>query len=94
MTGLLHGYYDSIVKTISITIDEALLAAVDRAAKSGKRTRSDVCRLALRAWLARARHARRVSEEHEAYRTHPVEADEFRGLIAAQAFEEDEGGGR
>jgi metal-responsive CopG/Arc/MetJ family transcriptional regulator len=82
------------VKTISITIDEALLRAVDRAAKAGKRTRSDVCRLALRAWLARARHARRVSEEHEAYHTHPVEPDEFDGLIAAQAFEDDASGGR
>jgi len=85
-------YYNSIVKTISITIDEVLLRAVDRAAKSGKRTRSDVCRLALRAWLARARHAQRVSEEHEAYRAHPVEADEFEGLVAAQAFEDDERG--
>jgi len=69
-----------------------LLRAVDRAAKSRKRTRSDVCRLALRAWLARAHHAQRVSEEHEAYRTHPVEADEFEGLIAAQALEDDERG--
>ncbi len=87
-------YYSHIVKTISITIDEALLRAVDRAAKSRKRTRSDVCRLALKAWLASARHAQRVSEEHEAYRTRPVEADEFEGLIAAQAFEDDEKGER
>lgn len=82
------------MKTISITIDDALLRAVDRAAKSRKRTRSEVCRLALRAWLERARHAQLVREEHEAYRTHPVEADEFDGLIAAQAFEDDEGGER
>jgi len=80
------------VRTISITVDEVLLRAVDRAAKSGKRTRSEVCRLALRAWLARARHADRVREEHEAYRVHPVGVDEFEGLIAAQAFEEDERG--
>ena len=82
------------MKTISITVDETLLRAVDRAAKAGKRTRSDVCRLALRAWLARARHAQHVREEHEAYRTHPVEPDEFEGLVAAQAFEDDEGGKR
>ncbi len=82
------------MKTISITIDEALLRAVDSAAKSARRTRSDVCRLALQAWLARARRAERVREEHEAYRVHPVEPDEFEGLIAVQAFEEDEGGDR
>lgn len=82
------------MKTISITIDEPLLRAVDRAAKAGKQTRSDVCRLALRAWLDRVRHARRVSEEHAAYEAHPVEADEFEGLITAQAFEDDEVNGR
>jgi predicted transcriptional regulator len=80
------------VKTISITIDQVLLRAVDRAAKNGTRTRSDICPLALKAWLARARHAERVRQEHEAYATHPVEPDEFGGLIAAQAFEDDERG--
>ncbi len=82
------------MKTICITVDETLLRAVDRAAKADKRTRSDVCRLALRAWLADARHARRVSEEHEAYRIRPVAPDEFEGLIAAQGFEDEEGGKR
>ncbi len=77
------------MKTISITIDEPLLRAVDRAAKAGKQTRSDVFRLALRAWLERARYARRVSEEHAAYEAQPVEPDEFAGLIDTQALEED-----
>ncbi len=82
------------MKTISITIDEPLLRAVDRAARQGKRTRSDVCRLALKGWLARARHAERVAEEHEAYRVQPVGPDEFEGLIDSQAFDEDEEGER
>ncbi len=82
------------MKTISITIDEPLLRAVDRVAKAGKQTRSDVCRLALRAWLERVRHARRVSEEQAAYQAHPVAPDEFEGLIAAQAFADDKENGR
>lgn len=82
------------MKTISITIDETLLRAVDRAAKSARRTRSDVCREALESWLARARHRQLVREEHEAYRVHPVEPGEFEGLIDAQSFDEDDGGER
>ncbi len=69
-----------------------MLRAVDRAARQRRQTRSDLCRLALRAWLARARHAQRVAEEHEAYRVHPVDSEEFEGLIASQAFDEDERG--
>lgn len=76
------------MKTISITIDEALLRAVDRAAKSARRTRSEVCRQALESWLARARHRQLVREEHEAYRVHPVDPEEFEGLISAQAFDD------
>jgi metal-responsive CopG/Arc/MetJ family transcriptional regulator len=84
-----EAYYPGIVKTISITIDEPLLRAIDKAARTARRTRSEVCRVALKAWLSRARHADRVREEHEAYRVHPVGDDEFEGLIAAQAFDDD-----
>lgn len=72
------------MKTISITIEEALLRAVDRAAKTTRRTRSDLCRLALRAWLAGARHRELVREDRDGYLKRPVEPDEFEGLIAAQ----------
>jgi len=81
---MLLWYYSDIMKTISITIDEALLRAVDRAARMAKRTRSDVFRLAIRAWLASARHHELVREEREAYLRQPVGPDEFGGLIAAQ----------
>ncbi len=72
--------------TISITVDEPLLKAVDRIARESKRTRSDVCRLALRKWLDAQREAILVREEREAYRAHPVTPDEFDDLITAQTI--------
>jgi metal-responsive CopG/Arc/MetJ family transcriptional regulator len=76
------------VTTISITIDEPLLKAVDRVARESKRTRSDVCRLALRKLLQSEREAILVREEQEAYRTQPVRSDEFDDLMAAQTIHE------
>ena len=73
------------MKTVSITIDERLLNAVDRAAKSSKRTRSDLCRLALRNWLASARRSELARADREGYERLPVQPDEFDALIAAQS---------
>ena len=74
--------------TISITIDEPLLKALDRVARESKRTRSDVCRLALRKWLQSQRETLLVREEQEAYRTQPVTPHEFDDLSAAQTIHE------
>lgn len=62
------------------------MKAVDQIARESKRTRSDVCRLALRKWLDSQREARLAREEREAYRAHPVTPDEFDDLIAAQTI--------
>ena len=72
--------------TISITVDEPLLKAIDRVAMDSKRTRSDICRLALRKWLKSEREAMMVREEQDAYRAHPVTSDEFDDLISAQTI--------
>lgn len=74
------------MKTISITIDEPLVTAIDRIAHESKRTRSDVCRIALRRWLESERESRMVREEQAAYRAHPVAPDEFDDLVAAQTI--------
>jgi metal-responsive CopG/Arc/MetJ family transcriptional regulator len=71
-----------------MTIDEPLLKAIDRVARESKRTRSDVCRLALGKWLQLEREALLVREEQEAYRLRPVRPDEFGDLMAAQAIHE------
>lgn len=78
--------------TISITVDERLLKAVDRVARRSRRTRSDICRLALRNWLRAERERLLVREEEEAYGAHPVEPDEFDDLIAAQTIHDVEEG--
>ncbi len=72
--------------TISITVDPSLLKAIDRVAKDSKRTRSDICRIALRKWLHSEREALLVREEQEAYRAHPVSPDEFDDLMEAQTI--------
>jgi Arc/MetJ-type ribon-helix-helix transcriptional regulator len=82
----LHLQYNRHVITISITVDESLLKDIDRMAKDSKRTRSDICRLALRKWLRSERQAVMVREEQEAYRTHPVTSDEFEDLLSAQTI--------
>ena len=78
------------MKTISITIDESLLRAIDRATKATRRTRSDVFRAALRDWLARARWREMARRDREAYTSVPVTPEEFDDLIAAQPWLEGE----
>jgi metal-responsive CopG/Arc/MetJ family transcriptional regulator len=80
------------VKTISITVDASLLKDIDRVARDSKRTRSDICRLALRKWLRSEREAILVREEQEAYRAHPVTPDEFEELMSAQSIQDPDTG--
>ena len=81
--------YDSFgnMKTISITIDEPLLGRLDRAAKTARKTRSELFRLVLQDWLNTERRRQQVAEDQAGYETHPVGPDEFERLIAAQAIE-------
>ncbi|GAA5534954.1 YlcI/YnfO family protein [Deinococcus aluminii] len=51
------------MKTVQMTIDDALLAAVDEAAAVGQETRSAFIRAALQAELKRRRNAA-LEEEH------------------------------
>ena len=84
------------MKTMSITLDEPLLQRLDEAAKLGRRTRSDLFRMALSEWLAAARRRQLGAEDRAGYETQPVGPDEFDLLIAAQGAEvrdTDEGSG-
>jgi len=73
-------------------VDEDLLDSIDNAARNTRRTRSEICRLALAKWLEAERIATMVREEQEAYRRQPVDPDEFDDLISAQTIH-DEGNG-
>ncbi len=65
------------MKTIQMTIDESLLAEVDRATQDLKTTRSAFIRAALQ--LALRRHViGKLEQEHaQGYARHPVTPDEF-----------------
>ena len=77
------------MKTISITIDEELLQGIDRQARVARTTRSEMFRVALREWLAGRRRRHAAAGDRAGYQKHPVRADEFAGLIAAQPFDEE-----
>ncbi len=76
------------MKTISITIDERMLRAVDKTAAAAKRTRSDLCRMALADWLAGARRRELARADREAYARHPVTRDEFGDVLAVQVLDD------
>lgn len=65
-------------------MDEPLLGHLDRAARTARKTRSELLCLALQEWLD-ARRRQQVAEDRAGYETRPVRPDEFEGLIAAQA---------
>lgn len=76
--------------TISITVDESLLDSIDQLARNTKRTRSEICRLALAKWLDGERIAQMVREEQEAYRRQPVDPNEFDDLMSAQTIHDED----
>ena len=80
--GWYHGF--GHVRTISITMDEPLLRRLDEAAKGASRTRSDLFRMALSEWRAVVHRRRLAAEDRAGYELHPVEPDEFGGLVGAQ----------
>lgn len=72
------------MKTISITMDEPLLDRLDRAARTARKSRSELLCLALQEWLD-ARRRQQIAEDRAGYETRPVRRDEFEDLMAAQA---------
>jgi metal-responsive CopG/Arc/MetJ family transcriptional regulator len=74
------------MRTVQMTIDEPLLAAVDRAVRRLRTTRSEFTRQALRGALEDV--ARRELEARQArgYRTRPVRRGEFSRWEAEQAW--------
>lgn len=65
------------MKTIQVTLDDDLVAAVDRAAKRLRTTRSGFTREALRSALERVRVLELEQKHREGYRRKPVTKTEF-----------------
>jgi metal-responsive CopG/Arc/MetJ family transcriptional regulator len=76
------------MKTVQMTLDDALVEAVDRAARKLGTSRSAFTRKALREALARARE-RNLEEKHRAgYARKPVRQGEFEVWESEQAWPE------
>lgn len=65
------------MRTVQMTLDEDLVAAVDRAAKKIGATRSEFTRLALREALLRLRTAEAEERHRRGYAQKPVGKREF-----------------
>jgi metal-responsive CopG/Arc/MetJ family transcriptional regulator len=65
------------MKTVQMTLDEDLVAAVDRAARRLKTTRSAFTRDALRHALTRCRLKELEKKHRLGYQRHPVAGGEF-----------------
>lgn len=65
------------MKTIQMTIDDALLKAVDKLSRARKTTRSALIREALEAELRRERRTAEETRHTEGYARRPVDPGEF-----------------
>jgi metal-responsive CopG/Arc/MetJ family transcriptional regulator len=76
------------MKTVQMTLDEDLIAQVDRAARRLKTTRSAFTRQALREALKQITTLQREAQHRRGYTAQPVEADEFSGWADEQVWPE------
>jgi metal-responsive CopG/Arc/MetJ family transcriptional regulator len=75
------------MKTIQMTLDEALLKQVDRRIKELKTTRSAFIRHSLRYYLRQSRIKDLEARHQEGYLKHPTGKNEFEPLENMQAWE-------
>ncbi|MCA9933197.1 MAG: ribbon-helix-helix protein, CopG family [Ardenticatenaceae bacterium] len=78
------------MKTIQMTIDEALLTQVDHAVQEDGTNRSAFMRQALEEALRHRRIARLEEQDKAGYLAHPVEPGEFDVWFEEQVWEEEE----
>ena len=76
------------MKTVQMTLDEDLIARVDRAARRLKTTRSGFTRHALREALKHIATLQRETQHRRGYAAHPVGSREFSGWAAEQVWPE------
>lgn len=76
------------MKTVQMTLDEELIAQVDRAARRLKTTRSGFTRQALREALKRIATLQREAQHRRGYAAHPAGPREFDAWAAEQVWPE------
>ena len=81
---------DIIMRTVQMTLDKKLVAAVDKAAKKLGMTRSSFTRKVLREALARLRTEDLERQHREGYERLPVQPGEFDVFESIQAWGDDD----
>jgi len=76
------------MKTVQMTLDEALVEQVDRVARKIGTTRSGFTRAALRSALARVRELELERRQRAGYKKRPVRRGEFDRWEAQQVWPE------
>jgi len=76
------------MKTVQMTLDEELIARVDRAARRLKTTRSGFTREALREALKHITTLQREAQHRRGYASHPEREDEFSEWATEQVWPE------
>ncbi len=74
------------MRTVQMTLEPALVTAVDRAARRLKTTRSGFARKALTDALKQLRDRELEAKHREGYRKHPQKKEEFSGWEAEQPW--------
>lgn len=77
---------EGIVRTVQMTLEADLVAAVDKAARRLGTSRSAFAREALRAALGRLQERSREEKQREGYRRKPVKRGEFSDWEAEQVW--------
>jgi metal-responsive CopG/Arc/MetJ family transcriptional regulator len=78
----------AVMKTVQMTLDERLIAEVDRAVRRLKTTRSAFARQALREALNRLATRQQEARHRRGYAKHPVKAAEFDAWTDEQVWPE------
>jgi predicted transcriptional regulator len=81
-------YFGGIMKTVQMTLDEDLVASVDKVAKRLGPTRSGFTRQALKTTLREVRINELEQKHREGYKRKPVKRGEFEDWEAEQIWTE------
>lgn len=76
------------METIELTVDESLLAEVDRATRQLSMTRADFTRLALELALRNQKTIALEQQHAQGYARNPVKPNEFDGWESEQVWSE------
>jgi Arc/MetJ-type ribon-helix-helix transcriptional regulator len=73
-------------KMVAVRLPDETLARVDEQRRLAGLTRAAAINQALELWIEKRQYDEAVRRDHEGYRKHPVEDDEFGPVLGAQVW--------